>query len=81
MLELHGYPELDILCFFPRRGSASAIDAETARILQAGMDSDDPVYLSTLHIDGAAFAAAHPEVEMDADGVRVLFCELRAVDE
>ena len=36
------------------------------------MTSDDPVFLSTLRIDAAAFAAAHPDVEMDIDGVRVL---------
>ena len=35
-------------------------------------DRGDPVFLSTLRIDGAAFAAAHPDVEMDTDGVRVL---------
>ena len=45
---------------------------EMNSVLQAGMASDDPVYLSTLRIDAAAFAAAHPEVELDADGVRVL---------
>ena len=36
------------------------------------MTDPDPVFLSTLRIDGARFAAAHPEVEMDVDGVRVL---------
>jgi len=36
------------------------------------MSEDDPVYLSTLRIERAAFAAAHPDVELDADGVRVL---------
>ena len=72
VLELHGRPELDILCFYPRAPSTSAIDAATARVLAAGMESEDPVFLSTLHVDGAAFAAAHPQVEPDADGVRVL---------
>ena len=36
------------------------------------MASDDPVFLSTLRIGRDAFAAAHPKVEMDLDGVRVL---------
>ena len=36
------------------------------------MADPDPVYLSTLKIDAPAFSAMHPEVEMDADGVRVL---------
>jgi hypothetical protein len=72
VLELHLEPELDIVTYFPAGARASEIDAASARVLQAGMDAPDPVYLSTLHVDGAAFAAAHPEVEMDADGVRVL---------
>jgi hypothetical protein len=41
-------------------------------VLEEGMASDDPVFLSTLRIDGEAFAAAHPRVELDTDGVRVL---------
>ena len=36
------------------------------------MSEDDPVFLSTLRIGREAFAAAHPDVEMDADGARVL---------
>jgi glutamate/tyrosine decarboxylase-like PLP-dependent enzyme len=72
VLRLHRAPELDILTYFPAADTASAIDAASARVLEAGMASDDPVYLSTLRIDGRAFAAAHPDVAMDADGVRVL---------
>jgi glutamate/tyrosine decarboxylase-like PLP-dependent enzyme len=72
VLRLHRAPELDILTYFPAAGTASAIDAASARVLEAGMASEDPVYLSTLRIDGRAFAAAHPDVEMDAAGVRVL---------
>ncbi|HWK27093.1 MAG TPA: pyridoxal-dependent decarboxylase [Solirubrobacter sp.] len=71
-LRLHVEPELDILTYFPARARASEIDAASAAVLDAGMHADDPVYLSTLWIDGAAFAAAHPDVELDADGVRVL---------
>ena len=71
-LRLHRAPELDIVCYFPAGARASEIDAASARVLDAGMASDDPVFLSTLRIDAATFAAAHPDVEMDADGVRVL---------
>jgi glutamate/tyrosine decarboxylase-like PLP-dependent enzyme len=72
VLRLHQPPELDILTYFARATRASEIDAASARILDAGMAGPDPVYLSTLWIDGAAFAARHPDVEADADGVRIL---------
>jgi glutamate/tyrosine decarboxylase-like PLP-dependent enzyme len=71
-LRLHGRPELDILTFFPAAGSLSAIDAASARVLADGMAAADPVYLSTLRIDAAPFAAAHPDVALDAAGARVL---------
>jgi glutamate/tyrosine decarboxylase-like PLP-dependent enzyme len=71
-LRLHVDPELDIVTYFPALGRASEIDAASARVLDAGMTADDPVYLSTLRIDAATFAKLHPDVEMDADGVRVL---------
>src|SRR5215203_3584064 len=61
VLTLHREPELDILTYFPSGSRASEIDAATARVLDAGMASDDPVYLSTLRIDAAAFGAAHPK--------------------
>jgi hypothetical protein len=35
-------------------------------------DPDDPVFLSTLRIDAADFAALHPDIERDADSARVL---------
>jgi glutamate/tyrosine decarboxylase-like PLP-dependent enzyme len=63
-------PELDIVCYHPRRGSLSAIDAASAAMLEAGMaDAGDPVYLSTLGLDARMFAAG---VERDADTARVL---------
>jgi len=71
-LRLHIEPQLDIVAYFPDRPRASEIDAASERVLDAGMTADDPVFLSTLRIDGDAFAAAHPDVEMDTDGVRVL---------
>ena len=72
VLTLHREPELDILTYFPSGSRASEIDAATQRVLELGMTEDDPVFLSTLKIGCEAFAAAHPDVEMDADGARVL---------
>jgi glutamate/tyrosine decarboxylase-like PLP-dependent enzyme len=72
VLRLHIEPQLDIVTYFPAAARASEIDAASARVLDAAMNDPDPVFLSTLRIDGAAFAAAHPDVEMDTDGVRVL---------
>ena len=72
VLRLHVEPELDIVTYFPARSRASEIDAASAQVLDAAMTDADPVYLSTLRIDGPAFAAAHPDVELDTDGVRVL---------
>jgi glutamate/tyrosine decarboxylase-like PLP-dependent enzyme len=72
VLTLHREPELDIVTYFPTAAKAYEIDAASERVLEEGMNSDDPVFLSTLRIDAAAFAAAHPRVEMDTDGVRVL---------
>jgi glutamate/tyrosine decarboxylase-like PLP-dependent enzyme len=72
VLRLHVEPELDIVCYFPLAARASEIDAASARVLDAGMTDPDPVFLSTLRIDAEAFAAAHPDIELDTDGVRVL---------
>jgi glutamate/tyrosine decarboxylase-like PLP-dependent enzyme len=46
VLELYKRPELDIVCYFPRAGD---VDAAVQQVLEDGMASDDPVYLSTLH--------------------------------
>jgi len=63
-------PELDIVCYHPRRETLSAVDAASATMLQAGMaDPDDPVYLSTLGLDAAMF---DPAIARDADAARVL---------
>jgi glutamate/tyrosine decarboxylase-like PLP-dependent enzyme len=71
-LTLHREPELDILTYFPTRSRASDVDAASEHVLQTGMTADDPVFLSTLRIGRDAFAAAHPDIELDADGARVL---------
>jgi hypothetical protein len=50
-----------------------AIDAASARVLQAGMtDPRQPVFLSTLRVSAGAFSRRHPGVVTDAGGARVL---------
>jgi glutamate/tyrosine decarboxylase-like PLP-dependent enzyme len=72
-LELYQQPELDIVSYFPMERSLSAIDAASARILQAGMtDADEPVFLSTLRVTSDAMARRHPGIAADAGGARVL---------
>ena len=72
-LQLHVEPALDIVAYWPRRARMSEIDAASDAMLHAGMaDPDDPLFLSTLRVDADAFAALHPDVERDADAVRIL---------
>jgi len=72
-LQLHLEPTLDIVTYWPRRARMSEIDTGSAAMLHAGMaNAGDPLFLSTLRVDAGAFAALHPEVERDADSVRVL---------
>ncbi|MFJ5968757.1 pyridoxal phosphate-dependent decarboxylase family protein [Streptomyces sp. NPDC093060] len=74
LLELYQQPQLDIVTYFPTVDPASltGIDAASARILADGMESPDPVFLSTLKAGREAFAARHPKVTADADGARIL---------
>ncbi|HEY7857827.1 MAG TPA: aminotransferase class I/II-fold pyridoxal phosphate-dependent enzyme [Candidatus Nanopelagicales bacterium] len=66
-------PELDIVSYFPREPSLSAIDAASTRIMQEGMTAAvDPVFLSVLRVDASAMASRHPEVAADAEGARIL---------
>jgi glutamate/tyrosine decarboxylase-like PLP-dependent enzyme len=70
-LRLHLDPELDIVTYLPPAASLSELDAASAAILRAGMDDpDDPVFLSTLHID-AAHLGRHG-LALDASGARIL---------
>lgn len=72
-LALHLDPALDIVAYWPRRARMSEVDAASEAMLHAGMASaDDPLFLSTLRVDADAFAALHPDVERDADTVRIL---------
>jgi glutamate/tyrosine decarboxylase-like PLP-dependent enzyme len=68
-------PELDIVCYFPAGASrsAAAIDAASARVLQAGMsDPGEPVFLSTLRVTADALRSRHPEIAADASEARIL---------
>ena len=68
VLRLHLDPELDIVTYRPPAASLSELDAACAAILRAGMEEDDPVFLSTLFVE-----AVHlPELEADAPGARIL---------
>jgi glutamate/tyrosine decarboxylase-like PLP-dependent enzyme len=73
-LRLYQPPELDIVSYFPLPAPATLtrIDAAAQRMLQAGMTGPDPVYLSTLRADAAAFAARHPDIGLDAPAARIL---------
>jgi glutamate/tyrosine decarboxylase-like PLP-dependent enzyme len=74
-LDLYQPPELDIVCYFPAAGSrsAAAIDAASARVLQAGMtDPAEPVFLSTLRVTAEAFRRRHPAIAADASEARIL---------
>jgi glutamate/tyrosine decarboxylase-like PLP-dependent enzyme len=74
VLELYQRPELDIVSYFPlvEPATLSAVDAASARVLADGMAHPDPVFLSTLKADRAAFAARHPGIVADAGGARIL---------
>jgi glutamate/tyrosine decarboxylase-like PLP-dependent enzyme len=74
-LDLYQRPELDIVCYFPagRSRGAAAIDAASARVMQAGMtDPDEPVFLSTLRVSAAAFRRRHPAITADSGEARIL---------
>jgi glutamate/tyrosine decarboxylase-like PLP-dependent enzyme len=72
-LTLYQQPELDIVCYFPAESSMSAIDANSAGVLHAGMsDPADPVYLSTLRVTADAVRRRHPGVVADTGGTRIL---------
>jgi glutamate/tyrosine decarboxylase-like PLP-dependent enzyme len=72
-LDLYQPPELDIVSYFPGGDlSLSAIDTASAKVLADGMADSRPVFLSTLRVTPAAFAARHPHVRPDAGGARIL---------
>jgi glutamate/tyrosine decarboxylase-like PLP-dependent enzyme len=67
-LALHQQPELDIVTYFPRCATTVGIDAESERMLTAGMaDAEDPVFLSTLRVRGSALRSRGHDVSGDTD--------------
>jgi len=74
VLGLYQPPELDIVSYFPvtRPATLARIDAASERVRRAGMTGPDPVFLSTLRADAAAFTARHPGVGRDAPAARIL---------
>jgi glutamate/tyrosine decarboxylase-like PLP-dependent enzyme len=69
---VHVEPALDIVTYFPRRGSASAISRATDAVFTRAEEGREPLYLAKLKVARAPFAALHPEVEMDAESVTIL---------
>ncbi|MET0233191.1 MAG: aminotransferase class I/II-fold pyridoxal phosphate-dependent enzyme [Kibdelosporangium sp.] len=71
-LALYQDPALDIVGYFPALPSMSAVDAACARMLDAGMTAEDPVFLSTFRVSSQAFLARHPAMSADGAGCRIL---------
>jgi hypothetical protein len=63
---------LDIVTYFPRGASASAITAATDAVFARAESAPEPVYLAKLTVDAARFGALHPGVVLDAPRVTVL---------
>jgi glutamate/tyrosine decarboxylase-like PLP-dependent enzyme len=73
LLDLYQQPELDIVTYWPGAAGLAAIDAASGRMLAEGMaDPREPVFLSTLRVSAAAWAARGLPGERDADGTRIL---------
>ncbi len=69
---VHVAPTLDIVTYFPVRGSLSAISAATAHIFAAAETAKTPLYLAKLKVDRATFGALHTGIDLDAATVTVL---------
>jgi glutamate/tyrosine decarboxylase-like PLP-dependent enzyme len=66
-------PELDIVTLAPRSArTVSTLDSVCQVMLRRGMTEPDPVFLSTLRIEGPRLAAALPGLDDDAPSARVL---------
>jgi glutamate/tyrosine decarboxylase-like PLP-dependent enzyme len=74
-LALYQPPELDIVTYLPRTSPAtlSAVDAASASIMDRGMtDKDDPVFLATYAVTGAALAERGHHIQADVERGRIL---------
>jgi glutamate/tyrosine decarboxylase-like PLP-dependent enzyme len=67
-------PELDILTYFPRRTSLSAIDAATEALFHAAAAGDpvEQIHLATYTVTSAAMAARGHDAEPDAEQARIV---------
>jgi glutamate/tyrosine decarboxylase-like PLP-dependent enzyme len=63
---------LDIVTYFPRAASASAISAASDAVFARAEAAREPVYLAKLTVDAARFGALHPDVVLDAPRVTIL---------
>jgi glutamate/tyrosine decarboxylase-like PLP-dependent enzyme len=69
--ELYTDPELDIVTYYPRAASLSAISAASNTLFEETEAAGGP-YLAKLAIDAPRFAALHPDVGIDASEVTIL---------
>jgi glutamate/tyrosine decarboxylase-like PLP-dependent enzyme len=65
-------PPLDIVTYFPRAESLTAISAASSAVFASAEAAEDPLYLAKLTVDAARFAALHPDVKVDAPSVTIL---------
>jgi glutamate/tyrosine decarboxylase-like PLP-dependent enzyme len=73
-LDQYQAPELDIVTYFPRRSSMSAIDRGSQEIFRAAaaLPAQEQVHLATYAVTSEAMSARHPEVEPDELSARIL---------
>lgn len=72
-LTLYARPETDIVAYFPKAPSLSAVDGASQRVFDAAMsDPTDPLYLSLYRMDAGRLAARHPSLMVDRPHARVL---------
>ena len=65
-------PELDIVTYFPRAASLTAISAATNAIFACAESADEPLYVAKLEVAASHFHALHPDVAVDAPSVTIL---------
>jgi glutamate/tyrosine decarboxylase-like PLP-dependent enzyme len=65
-------PPLDIVTYFPRAPTASAISAATDAVFRRAESAAEPVYLAKVTVNAERFRALHPEVTIDAPSVTIL---------
>jgi glutamate/tyrosine decarboxylase-like PLP-dependent enzyme len=69
---VHLPPRLDIVTYFPVRGSLSAITLATERVWRGAMEGSPPLYLAKLVVNAEGFCKIHPAIQRDAESVTIL---------